>query len=368
MTTFAISLWQEGIPSFHWADFSTHYPAVALFVIYLIGHYRGWVIRQPTLLIKECGEIQTTIMCAGSSDGVEVALKSLPRSHEKLESPPSPVSSVSSSKSAGDENDIALAKECPEATECERERFLHAREGNVVAAATLLRNYLIWHLKHHEIAQANNIIPRDDSTLSTCPSDDKDLDVWTNACAVAMLSAGEKTDGIILPRVIRTYKIEGKDVTDIDGRRIIHIVPAKMDLALAASSTYALATALYLNMQMDRDGMERITVCMDVRAGRGWPNVHAMRLIPFMQQTTTLLLSLFPERLHRCVLYPVPSSFLWVWKAVSTVVDPLTRDKICLLTGVNKIESPPPFDQMYEYMEKEVAHLLEDCRIATFIN
>jgi len=51
---------------------------------------------------------------------------------------------------------------------------------------------------------------------------------------------------------------------------------------------------------------------------------------------------------------------------VSKVIDPLTKDKICLLSGPNKIVAPPPFDQMYEYMEESVAKLLEDSRIAAF--
>jgi hypothetical protein len=88
--------------------------------------------------------------------------------------------------------------------------------------------------------------------------------------------------------------------------------------------------------------------------------------VPFMQQTTTLLLALFPERLHKCLLYPVPPSFLWVWNTISKVVDPLTREKICLMSGPNRIVSRPPFEQMFDHMDEDAAHHLEGSRVADF--
>lgn len=257
--------------------------------------------------------------------------------------------------------DDALAKACPAATAAERKRFLAARQGNLSGATKSLQNYLQWHLKYVDVAIEHNIV--------RASTDDKDLDVWREACQVARKAAGEVCEEP-LPRVIRTHlrtnNGEDKPLVDKDGHRIIQIMPAQMDITLASSSTYAVAVALYLNLQLDREGEERIVVCMDVRAGQGWPNTHVVRLVPFMQQTTTLLLSLFPERLHRCLLYPVPPSFLWVWKTISKVVDPLTREKICLMSGPNKIVSPPPFEQMYEHMSEDAAHQLEDSRLADF--
>jgi hypothetical protein len=212
-------------------------------------------------------------------------------------------------------------------------------------------------MRHDEIAREHKIERK--------TSDDRDADVWTEVCAIAMKACDEVGD-VNLPRVIRSHQIEGVDATDLQGHRFFHIIPAQMDDNLAKTSTYALATALYINKQLDRGGLERITVCMDVRAGRGWPNIHAMRLVPFMKQTTTLLLSLFPERMYKMLLYPVPPSFLWVWNLISKVIDPLTKDKVCLLSGVNKITAPPPLDQMFEHLEEKVALLLESSRLAAF--
>lgn len=272
--------------------------------------------------------------------------------------------SDSSTQTSLDEESIstddALATACPAATVAERKRFLTARQGNVAAATKTLTNYLQWHQKHVDVAVKYKIVRP--------TTNDNDLNIWTEACQMAMKACGETGDNA-LPRVIRTHLQkdgQGKPLVDKSGYRIIQIIPAQMDITLAKSSTYALAVALYLNLQLDREADERIVVCMDVRAGQGWPNTHAVRLVPFMQQTTTLLLSLFPERLHKCLLYPVPSSFMWVWNTISKAVDPLTREKIRLMSGPNKIASPPPFEQMYEHMDMDAAQHLEDARLAAF--
>ena len=255
----------------------------------------------------------------------------------------------------------ALATLCPSSTAAERKRFLRARNGNLPAATKMLRHYLQWHQKNIDIAMENNI---------TRPvSDDGDMDMWNEACQVAMTATGETGNGP-LPRVIRTHLQStnpSKPLVDKDGYRLVQIMPAQMDMTLAKSSTYALAVALYLNRQLDREAEERIVVCMDVRAGKGWPNTHAVRLVPFMKQTTTLLLSLFPERLHRCLLYPVPQSFTWMWNRIAKVVDPLTREKIMLLSGPSKIMSPPPFEKMYKCMGKDAAQQLEHARVTAFL-
>ena len=154
------------------------------------------------------------------------------------------------------------------------------------SAIKTLRHYVDCVMKHEEIAREHKI--------ERNTSDDRDVDVWTEACAIAMKACGEVGD-VTLPRVIRSLQIDGVDATDLQDHRISYICPAQMDDKLAKTSTYALATALYIHKQLARGGLERITVCMDVRAGRGWPNIHAMHLMPFMKQSTTLLLSLFPE-------------------------------------------------------------------------
>lgn len=310
--------------------------ALALFLIYFVYHYPwGWQNRDQ-LLKPACKKENSRF-------------PSLPITRK--------VRSSSNSNDAIMVED-ALLMACPAATPTERKRFLTARQGNLASATKSLNHYLHWHQTYVDVATRHKIIR---------PStDNQDLDIWMECCQIAMKANNEKPQ-LQLPRVIQTLHLEsGMPLTDSSGHRLFQILPAQMDISLASSSTYALAVALYLNTQLDRHATERIVVCLDVRAGRGWPNTHAVRLVPFMQQTTKLLLSLFPERLHKCLLYPVPPSFLWVWNTISKVVDPLTRQKISLLSGANKIESPPPHEQMCNHLPEEAVQHLEKSRVAAF--
>ena len=285
-----------------------------------------------------------------------------------LDAPPSPLSAQSScfEDEEYDGYDAYLHRyervlevRAPGSTFAERQRFLAARNGNVAAAAVSLSRFLDW-LSIHESYERQL-----DLNSPRFTTGDKDLDDWNISCAVAM-KAGNEDCSMPLPRVIRTYQIDGSDVCDRHGYQIFHIIPAQMDDRLVGTATYALATALYINRKLDRESLVRISVCMDVRAGKGWRNIHAARLVPFMKQTTQLLLSLFPERLHKCLVYPVPSAFMFLWHIIQQCIDKETSEKILLCPGVNKIESPPPVEHMRDSMTIEVVNLLERSRILAF--
>ena len=192
------------------------------------------------------------------------------------------------------------------------------------------------------------------------------MDDWNVSCAIAMKASNEECTET-LPRVIRTYRNkDGSYICDRRGHRIFHIIPAQMDERLVNTSTYALATSIYINRKLDRGSLMKITVCMDARAGKGWRNIHAARLIPFMKQTTQLLLSLFPQRLNKCLVYPVPYAFMFIWRIMQQCMEPETSEKISLCRGVNKIESPAPIEQMCGSLTVEVANMLEQERISAF--
>eukprot|EP00934_Nitzschia_sp_Nitz4_P003064 Nitzschia sp. Nitz4//scaffold350_size17454//2505//3533//NITZ4_008816-RA/size17454-processed-gene-0.29-mRNA-1//1//CDS//3329548862//3054//frame0 len=316
--------------------------ALALFLIYFAYHYPwGWQNRDK--LLRHPGPLRRRDRFVNRRSTSLASLAVLDTSRSEVSTA---------------DLDEALLKACPSATAAERTRFLTARKGNLAGATQMLTNYLQWNQKYVDVTTEFNI---------TRPSTgDADLDIWHECCQVALRAAGETHQGP-LPRVIRSHmQSDGKPLVDLQGNRLFQINPARMDVTLAKSSTYAVAVAWYLNVHMDRRELEKIVVCMDVRAGQGWPNTHVVRLVPFMQQTTSLLLSIFPERLHKCLVYPVPSSFMWVWNTISKVMDPLTRNKICVMSGPNKIVSPPPMEQMYHHIPKEASHHLEQARVAAF--
>jgi hypothetical protein len=135
-----------------------------------------------------------------------------------------------------------------------------------------------------------------------------DEDEWNKAAAIAMVSCQEDVTSVKLPRLARVYSVDGSAVRDRDGRRILHVMPGQMDPSLAKPSTYALALALYIDRKMDRASSECLTVALDVRGGKGWRNIPPLRNLPFIKTVVKLLLAMFPERLHKCLLFPVPQA------------------------------------------------------------
>lgn len=271
-------------------------------------------------------------------------------------------------------DDTALEKSCPESTPAERQRFVLASKGHNGQANQRLHNYLHWKRNHERIRAECNIRIKQSS--------DPDYDVWVESCLVALKACGEVAQNIVLPRVVRSYSRprlgEGSniadpttceeygDVVDQDGHRIFHMIPGLMDDKLAKTSTYALAVAIYFDRKFDRASLERATVCIDVRAGKGWPNIHGLRLIPFMKNSLKLLLPTFPERLHKCVVYPVPTAFLYVWTMISKCLDSKTREKIYVVSGKCTIISPAPMEKLIAVLGEEPAKLMEGVRLASF--
>jgi hypothetical protein len=273
------------------------------------------------------------------------------------------ISSDDDSKSVVfEEEDFQLEQLVPEATAAERLRFLVAKNGNVKTAANSLKAYLQWRSEHQHTQKLGEPALLD-IELHT---DDHDWNDWSIAAAAAC-KAKKETCRTPLPRIARLHKIEGNDIRDRRGYRVLHIIPGQMDDRLVSLTTYATAVALYIDRKLARESPDKVSVLIDVRGGVGWQNTHVSKLLPFIQTTTKLLITMFPERLQRAVVYPLPPAFGWIWSVSKRCMDPLTADKICLLTGPATIESPPPISQMIEYLDEAIVALLEKARVAAFV-
>lgn len=232
-----------------------------------------------------------------------------------------------------------------------------------------LNHYLQWNNEHVKVKVENEIKFK--------PTRDQDYDLWVECCLTAMKISGE-VGNIVLPRIIRKVcweeKISGgfedddrkSDFLDREGYRSLCIRPGLMDIKLAKASTYTLSVSIYLDRSCDRENLGKITLCVDVRAERGWPNTHVLRLIPFMKRSMKILLPLFPERLHKAIVFPVPHAFFNVWRMISKYMDPLTIEKVCLVEGKCKIEALPPIEKLKVYFGEEELERLEASRIDSF--
>ena len=266
-----------------------------------------------------------------------------------------------------------MHKALPTSTQAERHRFLIAdRQGNTKAAIEKLQNYLDWREEHV------------DDELSH-------LDSWSYATQIAMNhqarrtakkgnsindSGIDSTNTYKLPCPLFMYEHESTSTTNTSinnsvtttttRMKYIQHLPARIDLKLADNSTYALALALYIDHILDRNSTEKATLVIDVRPGYGWSNIKAIQLLPFIQMVSKLLCDLFPSRLEKCIVYPVPKVALFLWKAVQPFVGTETVDKICLISGsAGKKDKVPK--QVSKYLDEELIAKLEERRTSLFI-
>ena len=182
------------------------------------------------------------------------------------------------------------------------------------------------------------------------------------------------------PEALRTLK----------GKRVLQHIPARIDLSAVDAEVYATALALYIDLSVPHDTMEKICVVIDARPGNGWSNIPAPLLVPFIKHAARLLNDLHPERLDSCILFPVPVVAKYLWSAVRYVthafllrmshqhyltysasgkrpfLDPSTANRIQLITGWAGVKSPVPKD-LELYLEKEAIEWMEGKRLSLFV-
>jgi hypothetical protein len=170
-----------------------------------------------------------------------------------------------------------------------------------------------------------------------------------------------------LPQVVYMHeKEDGSPVLDVNGKRIIHVLPARVDVSLANADTYSLALALYLDLKFDRDSEEKVTVVLDTRPGDGWANHMAYRLVNFIRKVSHQLQTLYPERLDKFVIYNIPRAAMVVWNTAKRFMRNDTMDKVILLQGPALRNSPLPREQLIEHFDKELVEMMEEHRTANF--
>uniref|UniRef100_A0A7S3KVW7 CRAL-TRIO domain-containing protein n=1 Tax=Amphora coffeiformis TaxID=265554 RepID=A0A7S3KVW7_9STRA len=285
-------------------------------------------------------------------------------------------------QSLSTEDEAYLVAQVPESTAAERWRFWTAKNRNRLAAARALRVYTDWRLEHAQVLSAtkDNTPTTSNKTSTDALTDDERA--WQEASLIALAVHQEKRT-TPLPKIAHLHVVplsqpqeyETQQQTDsnndyrrdLQGRRLLHFLPGRMDDRLASTVTYATAVALYVDQCLERESMECVTVVIDARGGHGWRNLNAAQLLPFIQMLSRLMLTMFPQRLGRALVFPIPPRFFWVWRMARNCIDTATREKIHPLAGPSTIDSPPPFEQMAEYIGMENAQYLESFRKAGFL-
>jgi len=174
-----------------------------------------------------------------------------------------------------------------------------------------------------------------------------------------------------LPQLARILPPTGMSMSscprDQHGHRILQFLPARMDLSKASDKAFALSIALYLERKLNRYDDEKVLVAIDVRGGDGWANPRPQQLVPFIRQVAALLEQNFPERLARCVLFPVPAAATFLWRVVRVFLDPNTVTKIDFCKGDSRTSAPAPYRSMETHVSSPVLKMMEDFRVKSFV-
>ena len=246
----------------------------------------------------------------------------------------------------------------PTSTLAERRRFMKARKFCVKAASSQLGTYLKWR-------QDNRI---DDFFPSTSFFSD-DIDDWSSAARGALEitnQSGNRLRVTSLPRLVSVYQGDTDVVCCKNGARVVHVLPGQLDSALAESSTYALAVAMYLDRKLSREHTEKVTVVIDIRHGTGWKNPSSVSIVPFIKLVVGLLNTYFPERLSRCILFPLPRTATMLFNTAKTYLDPDTAAKIQVCSGGGSIKSQVP-TKVYDFIDQKAVDVMERRRKSFFI-
>jgi hypothetical protein len=271
--------------------------------------------------------------------------------------------------SAQERHLLVLETQCPLSTDSERQRFLKSCNGNTEKAEKRLRKYLHWRAQH-----LKNIAEKQEAS----EENDDEAD-WKRAVCAALEfldldekngKRGNKRKSNSIPQIVmlHTDQETGLPVMDRDRRLLFHVLPAQIDRKLTSSGIYELTIALYLESKLDRECLQQGTLLLDVRPGVGFANPPALFLMPFIKSISKYLNQRFPERLYRCILYPLPRPALWLWHMASGLLDDNVVDRIKLVAGEAAIDAPPPNEDLAEYIDESVLQQVESARLAAFVN
>ena len=107
---------------------------------------------------------------------------------------------------------------------------------------------------------------------------------------------------------------------------------------------YVAQMCLLMDQVLLQDSDRRIVVLVDARAGSGpgWHNKPATAAMPFFRALASLIPDMYPERLRRIIIYPLPGWATTLVKMVRSMLDPVTKAKIKVIKGNDSKDAPCP--------------------------
>ncbi|CAJ1936633.1 unnamed protein product [Cylindrotheca closterium] len=158
----------------------------------------------------------------------------------------------------------------------------------------------------------------------------------------------------------------GETICDKNAKRIMHMLPARIDPDLANARTYANIFAVYMDHNMDRDSTEKLTIVIDIRAGTGWGNKPVLKMMGILRAIINTFETNFCERVEKFVVFPVPRIARAIFNAIKRLFDPNTAKKVVLISGPDDIDAPVPREKIEKHIDFEVIDYMELARKSLF--
>lgn len=118
-----------------------------------------------------------------------------------------------------------------------------------------------------------------------------------------------------------------------DGTPVIYIAGSRFDTTAASALEYTLAATKIMDEIFPSDQLGKFTLVVDGRKWSDAPNASTTELIPIVQDLLVAMQDNFPNRLQKCMLYPVPWWAMPVWSAAKMFMTPKTVKKITVFGG-----------------------------------
>merc|ERR1719487_2620590 len=116
---------------------------------------------------------------------------------------------------------------------------------------------------------------------------------------------------------------------------------ARPDFRIVTKEVYLHSLCHVIDKALPREKGGQLTLVVDVRGGGGWGNPTPKQMLPFMKSVVSTMSAMYPERLRRVVVYPVPWAAKVFVNMVKGLLDPNTRSKLCIVSGDDKSSDCP---------------------------
>jgi hypothetical protein len=351
----------------------------------------------------------------------DVSTATVPISADSPISPPPP-SVIFDDDELLSDNHQKLHLNFPLATKEEIKRFLNGKNGQYDGAYKQLQNHFQWRKEYNLILNSNNNNSSNDDDNEeegeegvedwhSCASSDEMIDFmdWKFASknarraynnnkeidenddddkstsSLPTSTTSSSNNACMLPQLVRVIANNNGPDGDHDNigdkssqsqsqsqsnHRILHLLPAQLDLSIASAEDYVFCIACYLEQKLNRHSMEKLIIVIDLRGGYGWSNPTPYALIPFIKQVVGCLEQNFPERLIRSIVFPMPNAAYMIWNMIKKlhILDPNTTEKIVLVPGYANRDSLPPYKRMEKLsgISKNVIDYMETKRCSSF--